>query len=110
MDTTVKFAALADPVRLQIVELLADQPRDAGSIAEEFPISRPAVSRHLRVLREATVVSSQVTGRNRIYSLHPDAFGEIERWLMRYRRFWTERLDALEHRLESTPRKDQADE
>lgn len=89
------FSALADPTRRRIVELLAESDRDAGSIAAEFRISRPAVSRHLRVLRESGVVESRTDGKRRIYRLRPKIFDEIEQWVARYRSFWSRRLDDL---------------
>lgn len=96
------FAALADPTRRSIVELLADGELDAGAIAAHFPVSRPAISRHLRVLREAGVVVSHPDGQRRVYVLEPQALAEIDGWLGRYRRFWADRLDALERHLESS--------
>lgn len=78
--------ALADPVRREIVERLAGGDRGAGDIARAFPtISRPAVSRHLRVLREAGVVTSRVAGQERIYALDRRPLGELDAWLERFR-------------------------
>jgi len=90
------FAALADPTRRRIVELLVEGERSAGEIAAEFPTSRPGVSRHLRVLREQGLVRARGQGRRRLYSLDPAPLAELDRWLARYRDFWTNRLDALE--------------
>jgi DNA-binding transcriptional ArsR family regulator len=94
------FEALADPTRRQIVELLADGERSAGEIASAFPISRPGISRHLRVLREAGVTSYESRGQRRVYRLDADSLAEAEEWLARHRRFWNQRLDALERHLE----------
>ena len=90
------FAALADPTRREIVDLLATGERDAGSIASRFDISRPAVSRHLRVLREAGVVAARVDAQRRVYSLQPAGLMAVDKWLSKYRSFWTDRLDVLE--------------
>lgn len=87
--------ALADPTRRTIVELLADGDRSAGQLAAQFETSRPAVSRHLRVLREQGLVQAREDGRRRIYSLDPAPLAELDEWLARYRSFWTNRLDAL---------------
>ena len=92
--------ALGDPVRRRLVELLADGGRSAGELAAavgaEFGISQPATSRHLRVLREAGVVDSVPQGTVRLYSVRPEAVGEVEVWAQRVRRFWDGHLDALE--------------
>jgi DNA-binding transcriptional ArsR family regulator len=90
------FAALADPTRRRIVELLAEGERSAGQIAAEFSTSRPGVSRHLRVLREHGLVRARGEGQRRLYSLDPAPLAELEVWLARYRPFWTNRLDALD--------------
>jgi DNA-binding transcriptional ArsR family regulator len=90
------FEALADPTRRRILELLAAGERAAGDIAGEFAISRPGVSRHLRVLREAGLVRSRGEGQRRLYSVDPEPLAEVEAWLVRYRAFWAQRLDALD--------------
>jgi DNA-binding transcriptional ArsR family regulator len=94
------FEALADPTRRKIVELLADNERSAGELAGHFRVSRPAVSKHLRVLREAGVVRVREDAQKRIYRLEPTALGRAEGWLARHRRFWEQRLDALEAHIE----------
>ena len=93
------FEALADPTRRRIVELLAEEERSVGDLASHFLSSRPAISKHLRVLREAGVVDSRGEAQRRIYRLEPAALGEAEGWLARHRTFWEQRLDALEARL-----------
>ena len=90
------LAALADPTRRRILELLADGELDAGAVASRFKISRPAISRHLRVLREAGLVAVRSEGTRRIYRMAPAPLRELDEWLERYRGFWTDRLDALE--------------
>jgi len=102
------LAALADPVRREIVELLAAGDVTAGVIADRFPVSRPAVSRHLRVLREAGLVRSHVRGQQRVYALERSAFAELDRWLERFRplpRGPAARLDALDTELRRERRK-----
>jgi DNA-binding transcriptional ArsR family regulator len=91
--------ALADPTRRRIVELLADGERSAGELAAEFSTSRPAVSRHLRVLREQGLVTARNEGQKRVYSLDPAPLAELDAWLGRYRSFWAQRLDALDTQL-----------
>jgi DNA-binding transcriptional ArsR family regulator len=91
--------ALADPTRRRIVELLAEGERSAGAVAAEFSVSRPAVSRHLRVLRESGLVQSRESGTSRVYSLDPAPLQELDAWLARYRGFWAQRLDALDTQL-----------
>ncbi len=93
------FAALADPTRRRIVELLAERDRDAGELAAAFPVSRPAVSRHLRVLRESGLVTVRPQAQRRVFSLDPRPLDELATWVERYRSFWSQRLDALETEL-----------
>lgn len=80
-----QFAALADPLRREVVELLAAGPITAGEIAARFPVTRPAVSRHLRLLREAGLVRSEVRGQSRVYVLERAALAQLDRWLDRFR-------------------------
>ena len=89
-------AALADPTRRRILELLAEGEKSAGDIATEFETSRPGVSRHLRVLREQGLVQARDEGRRRLYSLDAAPLAELDDWLSRYRAFWQNRLDALD--------------
>jgi len=90
------LAALADPTRRRIVELLAEGERSAGDLASQFSGARPGVSRHLRILREHGLVRSRVDGRRRVYSLDPGPLDELDAWLTHYRAFWQNRLDALD--------------
>lgn len=90
------FEALADPTRRRIVELVSEHERSAGEIAAAFEISRPGVSRHLRVLREHGVVRARDDGARRLYSLDTKGLAEVDDWL---HRFWSNRLDALETEL-----------
>ena len=93
------LTALADPTRRRIVELLAERERDVTELHSNFPISQPAVSRHLRVLREHGLVRSRPKSQRRVYSLDPTPLAELDDWLGRYRSFWAQRLDALETEL-----------
>jgi len=88
--------ALAEPTRRRIVELLAERERSAGEIASHFRTSRPAISRHLRVLREQGFVHAREDGQRRLYSLDTGPLQELDEWLQRYRGFWDNRLDALD--------------
>jgi DNA-binding transcriptional ArsR family regulator len=99
IQTVQAVAALVDPTRRTIVELLADGELDAGQIARHFSTSRPAVSRHLRVLRELGLVQVRAEAQRRVYSLEPAPLAELDAWLGRYRGFWENRLDALDTEL-----------
>lgn len=90
------FEALADPTRRRLLELLATGERSAGELAGQFEISRPGVSRHLRVLREAGLVRARGEGQRRLYSVDPAPLAEMDEWLERWRGFWAQRLDALD--------------
>lgn len=94
-----RFAALAEPTRRDMIELLGAGERSAGDIGKRFPLSAPAVSQHLRVLREAGLVRVRVDGQRRIYSLDPAGFAEMDDWFARMRAFWSHRLDRLEQQL-----------
>lgn len=100
MDT---FTVLADPTRRRILESLATGERSFGEIAADFDISGPAVSQHLRVLREAGVVSVRRAAQRRIYRIEGESLSEVEAWLGRVRRFWSGRLDRLETVLRDAP-------
>ncbi len=92
------FRALAEPNRLQIVELLLAGPRPVGDMVDELGLRQPQVSKHLRVLSEAGLVDVRVDAQRRIYALRPAPLQELEAWLDRYRRIWEsnfQRLDAL---------------
>ncbi|HVV22765.1 MAG TPA: metalloregulator ArsR/SmtB family transcription factor [Pseudonocardiaceae bacterium] len=89
------YSAIADPTRRRILDLLAEDGRSVTELAQPFVMSRPAVSQHLRVLRDAGLVSEQKSGRQRIYRLEPAGLAEVDRWLAGYRRFWRTRLAAL---------------
>ena len=95
------FSALADPTRAKIVQVLATRDLSAGEIAARFPVSRPAVSRHLGVLRKARLVHCRDEAQRRVYSLNPAGLDEIEKWVERCRRIWNRRLDDLGRHLDA---------
>jgi DNA-binding transcriptional ArsR family regulator len=96
--------AIGDPVRRRILELLRERPLPAGQIAAQFPISRPAVSRHLRVLRECGLVRDSLDGRHRVYALEPSALSPLITWLSRLVSAFPQALDALETEVQRTRR------
>src|SRR5580658_8871186 len=96
------FAALADPTRRQVLDLLSRQERAAGELGRAFPqISQPGMSRHLRVLREAGLVRVRQVRRHRYYSLRSARLGEVDAWISKYRGYWETKLDALEAHLDA---------
>ena len=90
------IAALSDPTRREIIEMLAGKELPAGAIAARFDISAPAVSQHLKVLKDAKLVTVRADAQRRLYSLNKDGFEEMDEWLQRIRRYWVRNLDALE--------------
>jgi DNA-binding transcriptional ArsR family regulator len=93
------FLALADPTRRRIIESLAAGESAFGDLADQFAMSRPAVSQHLKVLREAGLVSVRKDAQRRIYRLNAGGLDELDAWLESVRRFWGARLDDLERAL-----------
>ena len=93
MDT---FIALADPTRRQIIESLAAGETSFGTLAGQFEMSRPAVSQHLKVLRDAGIVTSRADAQRRIYRLSDDGLDEIDAWLGKVQKYWLQKLDKLE--------------
>jgi DNA-binding transcriptional ArsR family regulator len=94
------FAALAEPNRLRIVELLRTGARPVAEIGERLHLQQPQVSKHLRVLRDAGLVAAEVRAQQRLYQLEPKTFREMDRWLERFRDLWDARLDRLESYVE----------
>ena len=92
--------ALSEPHRMAIIAMLAEGERPAGDFVDALPISQPTVSKHLSVLREAGLVTVRKDAQRRLYRLNPAPLAELDAWLQPYRRFWTSRLDALEHHLD----------
>ncbi|MFZ0479990.1 MAG: metalloregulator ArsR/SmtB family transcription factor [Terriglobales bacterium] len=93
--TEAAFYALADPTRRALLDVLRTGPQAAGQIAEAFPISRPAISKHLRQLRKAHLVKENRRGRHRFYQLNPAPLKAVDSWLANYRQFWQLNLANL---------------
>lgn len=102
------YLAIADPTRRAILDTLRAGRRSAGEIAQQFSVSRPAVSRHLRVLHAARLVRREARGRARIYQLNPEPLQHVDVWLERYRLFWQVKLDALKAFVESQTAEEQS--
>jgi DNA-binding transcriptional ArsR family regulator len=98
MDT---FAALAEPTRRRILDELRHSERSVGELVVSLAVRQPTVSKHLKVLREAGLVSSRVAAQQRIYRVEAGRFQALDEWLAPYRRLWTHHLDALERHLDS---------
>jgi DNA-binding transcriptional ArsR family regulator len=94
------FAALADPARRQVVDLLRSGERSAGEIERVLEVNQPAASKHLKALREAGLVRVRKDAQRRLYRLDPAPLAEMDAWLAPYRAFWTDKLDALERFLD----------
>ncbi|HZZ33679.1 MAG TPA: metalloregulator ArsR/SmtB family transcription factor [Phenylobacterium sp.] len=94
------FEAIAEPNRRQILDLLRGGERPAGALVEATGLSQPGVSKHLKLLREAGLVSVRPDGQRRLYRLEPGELAELDEWLKPFRRFWAERLNALDEHLE----------
>jgi DNA-binding transcriptional ArsR family regulator len=97
------FAAVAEPSRRQILDLLRGGERSVGDLVARVGLSQPGVSKHLRVLRQAGLVEVRPEGKLRWYRLRALPLAEVDRWLAPYRAHWSERLDALERHLEENP-------
>ncbi len=95
------FAALANPVRREILMQLRRGPRSVNDLAQGFEIGRPAVSEHLQVLRKATLVREEPRGRERFYHLDPRPLADAEKWLAAFTKFWKQRMVALEELLDA---------
>jgi DNA-binding transcriptional ArsR family regulator len=89
------FQALADPTRRAMLDLLRRGSQPAGQIASAFPVSRPAISKHLRLLRRAHLVREHREGRHRVYQLNPEPLRAVDSWIEQYRVFWTHSLNNL---------------
>jgi DNA-binding transcriptional ArsR family regulator len=94
------FYAIADPTRRSILDLLRRQERSAGEIAQHFPVSRPAIAKHVRVLREAGLLRERRDSTLRLYSLEPQALQAVDEWLAPYRLYWAARLVDLKRVVE----------
>lgn len=94
------FEVVAEPNRRAILSLLLSAERSVGELERELHLSQPAVSKHLRVLRQAGFVESRIEAQRRVYRLRPEPLLELDAWLAPFRRFWSKHLDALERHLE----------
>jgi DNA-binding transcriptional ArsR family regulator len=94
------YAALAEPHRRQILDLLRTGERPVGDLVARLGLTQPGVSKHLKVLREAGLVVARTHGKQRMYALRPEPLVEVAQWLEPYRMFWSTRLDTLERHLE----------
>ena len=99
----MSFAVLADPTRRDILDLLRDGERPVGDLVDELRLSQPAVSKHLRVLRDAGLVEARVDAQRRLYSLRFEPLVEVDEWLAPYRQLWGTALDRLGRHLEDNP-------
>lgn len=97
------LAALGDATRVRILDLLFEREQSVGELVDEFDLTQPAVSQHLRVLKEAGLVVSRPDAQRRIYSINPEPLRELDQWLDKYRRFWSGELDSLERHLDANP-------
>lgn len=104
------FTAISDPTRRRIIGLLAERELSAGALAENFQMTAPAVSQHLKALKDARLVQVRVEGQRRIYSLNPLGLSEIDNWLETIRQFWRGRLDALEEALRKQDQRNKEDQ
>jgi DNA-binding transcriptional ArsR family regulator len=107
MATSAAWIALADPRRRAALELLLERPRSVNELADRLALSQPNTSKHLRVLREAGLVTVRQDRQRRLYAIEPQPMAELHEWLARYRRLWDTRLDALERRLDETTTKEE---
>jgi DNA-binding transcriptional ArsR family regulator len=98
---TTSFEVLAEPHRRRILELLRQRDRPVGELVDELDLAQPTVSKHLKVLREAGLVTSVAQAQRRIYRLNPEPLRELDAWLLPFRTAWADRLDALERHLDT---------
>jgi DNA-binding transcriptional ArsR family regulator len=99
----MSFAVLAETTRREILDLLRDGERPVGELVNQLHLSQPAVSKHLRILRDAGLVEVRPDAQRRLYRLRLEPLAEIDAWLAPYRRMWTRSLDKLEQHLEENP-------
>ena len=100
MAALAALQVLAEPRRLQILDLLRDGERPVGDLVERLGVSQPAVSKHLRVLKEAGLVEARPDAQRRLYRIRPEPLAELDDWLAPYRALWTTHLDRLEDHLD----------
>lgn len=107
MVTYNVFNAISDPTRRAILDRMRTGEVGAGELAAQFPISRPAISKHVRILKRAGLVRQRKEAQRRFYSLKPEALAEVDRWLMPYRLFWSARMVDVKHTAEALSAADQ---
>jgi DNA-binding transcriptional ArsR family regulator len=107
---TATFHAIAEPTRRRILDLLREQPRLVGDLTKALGLSQPGTSKHLRVLRDAGLVTVRRDAQRRWYELRPEPLAEMDAWLTPYRWMWEDRLDALERHLDAMPDKPTEDD
>ena len=107
-STEATFQVLADPTRRAMLDLLRSGTQPAGQIAKAFPVSRPAISKHLRLLRRAHLVQERREGRHRLYQLNPEPLKAVDSWLEEYRVFWQSSLTNLKTFVEAEYAKESA--
>lgn len=95
------FQAIADPTRRDIIVLLSDKALNLNTIAENFDISRPAISKHIKILRECGIISIQQKGRERYCKIRPESLNEVAAWIEQFRSLWEAKLDSFEQYLEA---------
>lgn len=95
------FHAIADPTRRELLHLLSEQEMPVGAISSRFPITRTAVSKHLKVLSDAGLVQDRKVGRETRYRLNPEPLSELKHWLSYFDRYWENKLSVLKHYVES---------
>ncbi|RIW35683.1 ArsR family transcriptional regulator [Bacillus salacetis] len=95
------FQAVAEPTRREILRLLANENLSIAEITSHFSVTRTAIAKHLQVLSDAELVSSEKAGREKVYHLHPEPLGEIKEWLAYYEQFWSNKMAILKHVVEN---------
>jgi DNA-binding transcriptional ArsR family regulator len=103
MKTDVVFEAVSEPTRRAMLDLLAGGERSVGELVDRFDVTQPAISHHLRILREAGLVKTRKAGRQRLYCLQARPLRRIHDWVAHYERFWTNKLNALGQHLRRNP-------
>lgn len=101
MVTYTPFSAIADPTRRRILDLMREGEIGAGELAAQFPVSRPAIAKHVRILRKAGLVRRRKQAQRRYYSLRPEALAEVDQWLAPYRLFWSARMVDIKRTAEA---------
>lgn len=96
------YQAISDPVRREIISLLSEKPRNLNAVANEFSISRPAISKHIKILTECGLIHIRVEGRERFCEAKLESLAEVSEWTSQFKRFWANKLNALEMHLKKS--------